>query len=242
MSVPDFMLDPNVVLKDDAKWRYKTAPDYSLTNATFEETKTTNWAADSLEGLVQNLVKNWEKEASYKVDPTEWRTISQEKYAFHLNGGRKMTADDMLKVGTYNALIGEDGVKGAYELPAMDFTKSHKLFKGAMKTFNWEVLEILGGPPKVSIRWRHWGKMTGNYRAQLNSGRSIFAKANNQLIEVFGVTVAQVNAKFEIESVETFWDPQQLFKQLLSEGLQNLEGETVEELVPLASGACPVAH
>ncbi|PPQ84995.1 hypothetical protein CVT24_001919 [Panaeolus cyanescens] len=160
MSLPDFMLDPNVVLKD---------------------------------GLVQNLVKNWEKEASYKVDPNEWRTISKEKYVFNLNGGKQnMSADDMLQIGTYSTLIGKDGIEGSYELPAMDFTKSHKLFKGAMKTFNWEVLEVIGGPPKV-----------------------------------FGVTVAQVNAKFEIEGVKTFWDPQQLFKQLLSEGLETLEGETV---------------
>jgi hypothetical protein len=104
-------------------------------------------------------VKNWEKEASYKVDPKEWRTISQDHYSFHLNGGPGMNAEDMLRLGTYNALIGEHGVKGVYETTAMDFSKSHKLFKGAMKTFNWEVLEVLGGPPKVSVKWRHWGML-----------------------------------------------------------------------------------
>jgi hypothetical protein len=141
----------------DSKWRYKKAPDYSATNANFETTKTTDWKPDSLELLIQNLVKNWEKEASYKVDPKEWRTISQKSYNFHLNGGPGMNAEDMLRLGTYNALIGEDGVKGVYETTAMDFSTSHKLFKGAMRTFNWEVLEVLGGPPKVSIKWRHWG-------------------------------------------------------------------------------------
>lgn len=64
----------------------------------------------------------------------------------------------MLRLGTYNALIGEKGVAGVYEPSAMDFGASHKLFKGAMKTFNWEVLEVIGAPPKVSIKWRHWGK------------------------------------------------------------------------------------
>lgn len=142
----------------EAQWRYKKAPDYSLSNKTFEETKSTNWAPSSIELLVQNLVKNWEKEASYKVDPKEWRTISQESYSFHLNGGPGMSAADMLHLGTYNALIGADGVKGVYETSSMDFSSSHKLFKGAMKTFNWEVLEVLGDPPKVSIKWRHWGK------------------------------------------------------------------------------------
>lgn len=63
----------------------------------------------------------------------------------------------MLELGTYNALIGEHGVKGVYETKNMNFQTSHKLFKGAMKTFNWEVLELIGGPPKVAIKWRHWG-------------------------------------------------------------------------------------
>lgn len=175
-ALPDFLLDPNVVLEDglsflprpsspphpltpflDSKWRFNKAPDYTASNRIFEATKSTNWAPDSIEFLIQNLVKNWEKEASYKVDPKEWRTISQDTYSFHLNGGPGVSADDMLKRGTYNALIGEHGVKGVYETTAMDFSKSHKLFKGAMKVFNWEVLEVLGGPPKVSVKWRHWG-------------------------------------------------------------------------------------
>lgn len=83
-----------------------------------------------------------------------------------------MSADDMLRLGTYNALIGEKGVDGVYETAAMDFSTSHKLFKGAMKTFNWEVLEVLGGPPKVSIKWRHWGKSEHllGIRERANSG------------------------------------------------------------------------
>ncbi|KAF8251716.1 hypothetical protein K440DRAFT_611960 [Wilcoxina mikolae CBS 423.85] len=248
-ALPDFLLDPNVVLKDEAAWRYKKAPDYSATNSTFESTKTTNWAPDSIEFLLQNLVKNWEKEASFKVDPKEWRTISQDSYEFHLNGGPALTADDMLKLGTYNALIGEHGVKGVYETTAMDFSKSHKLFKGAMKVFNWEVLEVLGGPPRVSIKWRHWGAMTGNYRAKLSSGRTVTAKASGKVIEVFGVTVAEVDDKFRIKYLETFWEPDQMFRQLVSEGIETIddqelkEGEKVEELVAVEGGSrCPVAH
>lgn len=84
-----------------------------------------------------------------------------------------MSADDMLKLGTYNALIGEHGVKGVYETTAMDFSKSHKLFKGAMKVFNWEVLEVLGGPPKVSVKWRHWGMC--DHRLALSTKHCIVA-------------------------------------------------------------------
>lgn len=87
--------------------------------------------------------------------------------------------------------------------------------------------------------------MTGNYRAKLNSGRTVIAKANNKLIEVFGVTVAEVDDKFRIKFLETFWEPDQMFRQLVSGGLEDLEllkeGEKVEELKPVeGSAACPV--
>lgn len=37
--------------------------------------------------MVSNLVKNWEKEASYKLKTSEWRTIDPIKYRFSCNGG-----------------------------------------------------------------------------------------------------------------------------------------------------------
>lgn len=37
----------------------------------------------------------------------EWRTIVPEKYSFSCNGGEEYSVDDMLRLGTYNALIGE---------------------------------------------------------------------------------------------------------------------------------------
>jgi hypothetical protein len=91
--------------------------------------------------------------------------------------------------------------------------------------------------------------MTGNYRAELSSGRTVTAKASGKVIEVFGVTVAEVDDKFRIKFLETFWEPDQMFRQLISEGLQTnddqglKEGEKVEELVAVEGGSrCPVAH
>ena len=37
----------------------------------------------------------------------EWRTIVPEEYSFSCNGGEEYSVDDMLRLGTYNALIGE---------------------------------------------------------------------------------------------------------------------------------------
>lgn len=40
MSLPDYALDPNAVLKDkNVKWRFNRVPDYAKTRAWYEESK-----------------------------------------------------------------------------------------------------------------------------------------------------------------------------------------------------------
>jgi hypothetical protein len=122
--------------------------------------KTKNHEAASLPNLVENLVKNWEVEASFKPDIQDWRTIDHSHYSFSVNGGPPQTAEHMLKVGTYNAII----TPNEYYSPAnSDFASSHKTFKRMMPTFAWEVLEVYSGPPLVAFKWRHWGEMKNDY-------------------------------------------------------------------------------
>jgi len=62
-NLPTYVLDPNAVLKqrtDSIQWR-NGIPNYSKVNTFFEKYKMTNHQSNSLEFLVQNLVKNWEK-------------------------------------------------------------------------------------------------------------------------------------------------------------------------------------
>lgn len=116
--------------------------------------------AGSLPALVENLVKNWEIEASYKTSLSDWRTIDCKNYSFAVNGGPAQAGEHMLNVGTYNAIV----VPNEYYSPEYsDFTSSHKTFKRMMPTFAWEVLEVYSGPPQVSFRWRHWGYMKNDY-------------------------------------------------------------------------------
>lgn len=122
-----------------------------------------NHVAGSLEELVENLVKNWEIEASYKTQAQEWRTIDATKYRFSVNGGPPQSAEEMAKIGTYNALIEPNKY---YSPEHMDFSASHKAFKRMMPTFAWEVLDVYSGPPKAAFRWRHWGFMKGDYTAK----------------------------------------------------------------------------
>lgn len=57
-----------------------------------------NHAEASLESLVENLVKNWEIEASHKTKASEWRTVDPKSYTFAINGGKPQDAEHMLKV------------------------------------------------------------------------------------------------------------------------------------------------
>lgn len=108
---------------DKATWRYGGPPDYTVTRqmwangmlfpsspnenrprqalscADFNLTeKRANHGAKSLETLVENLVKNWEIEASHKMDVSEWRTVDPKTYTFSINGGPPQDAEHMLKV------------------------------------------------------------------------------------------------------------------------------------------------
>ena len=116
--------------------------------------------AGSLPELVQNLVKNWEVEASFKTSLSDWRTIDHANYSFAINSSAPQTGEHMLKLGTYNAIISPNEY---YSPEYSDFASSHKTFKRMMPTFAWEVLEVYSGPPTVSFRWRHWGVMKNDY-------------------------------------------------------------------------------
>jgi hypothetical protein len=54
--------------------------------------------AGSLPELVQNLVKNWEVEASFKPVLDDWRTVDHANYSFAINGSEPQGAENMLKV------------------------------------------------------------------------------------------------------------------------------------------------
>lgn len=110
--------------------------------------------------MVENLVKNWEVEASHKMKLDEWRTIDASKYTFAINGGPPQSGEHMLKVGTYNAIITPNQY---YDSGRIDFDQSHKIFRDLMPNFAWEVIEVYSPPPVVAFKWRHWGEMKRDY-------------------------------------------------------------------------------
>jgi hypothetical protein len=130
----------------------------------------------------------------------------------------------MLKVGTYNAIIAPNEY---YSPDYSDFASSHKTFKRMMPTFAWEVLEVYSGPPTVSFRWRHWGVMKNDYVGINNKGEKVTAKAHGGSIDIQGVTVATVNDKVQLQSVRTWFDPMDMFRQIAPNGV--VKKETVDK-------------
>ncbi|KAL9080331.1 MAG: hypothetical protein Q9157_000859 [Trypethelium eluteriae] len=220
-SLPDYVLNPNAVLQDsEAAWRYGRAPDYSKTRQFYLETKKHSHAAGSLPDLVENLVKNWEIEASFKTHLQDWRTVDKSQYTFAINGGPPQSAEHMLQVGTYNAIIAPNEF---YSPKNSDFSSSHKTFKRMMPTFAWEVIEVYSGPPVVSFKWRHWGVMKNDYVGFNDKGEKITAKAHGGQIDIEGVTVAEVNDKLQVVKLETWFDPLEMFRQITPNGVINKE-------------------
>ncbi|KAI9725716.1 MAG: hypothetical protein M1828_002599 [Chrysothrix sp. TS-e1954] len=221
-SLPDYVLGPNAVLKDvDVAWRYGTAPDYTKTRSYWEKTKVSNHEAGSLPSLVENLVKNWEVEASFKTRLSDWRTVDHSKYTFAINGGSPQSAEHMLKVGTYNAII--DKPNEYYSPRHSDFASSHKTFKRMMPTFAWEVLEVYSGPPTVAFKWRHWGVMEKDYVGFNATGEKVSVKGHGGPIDIQGVTTATVDESLRVQRLETWFDPLEMFRQIAPKGIVNKE-------------------
>ncbi|KAH0141584.1 hypothetical protein KCU67_g14426, partial [Aureobasidium melanogenum] len=174
--------------------------------------------AGSLESMVENLVKNWEVEASFKPELSDWRTIDHEKYSFAINGGPGQTGEHMLKVGTYNAIIAPNEY---YSPVYSDFASSHKTFKRMMPTFAWEVLEVYSGPPKVAFKWRHWGTMKNDYVGFNDKGEKVTAKAHGGAIDITGITIATVDDAVRLQDVNTYFDPLEMFRQIAPNGIVN---------------------
>ncbi|KAI8825189.1 uncharacterized protein EV422DRAFT_549908 [Fimicolochytrium jonesii] len=224
MTLPDFMVDPDAVLKDvDVEWRNKRAPDYKKVNQAWVDERSVVHEEGSLPWLVQNLVKNWEKEVSYKSNPAQWRTVDLTSFTFQTNGGPVMDLAAFSQTGSYNALIGESEL---YSSTHSDFIESHKTFKRALRTFSWEVLEVYSGPPVVAFKWRHWGTSVGKFKSITRDGRKIEADPVNKVVAVFGVTVAEVTEDFRIKRLETFYDPSELIAQLTREYRKALKEAT----------------
>lgn len=112
----------------------------------------------------------------------------------------KVADDESNCSGTYSAVIAPNKYYGANST----FDESHKTFRDMMPNFAWEVLEVYSGPPVVAFKWRHWGWMKGDYVGKNEDGSTVTIKAHRGILDIQGVTVAKLNDKFQVTSLETW--------------------------------------
>ncbi|MBR8836016.1 MAG: ester cyclase [Stigonema ocellatum SAG 48.90 = DSM 106950] len=190
----------------DIEWRYGTPPDYTRSNENLAKESTRNHPEATLEAIVQNLVRTFEMEVSFKTNPQQWLSVVKEKFRMSSNGGVEYTASDVAAAGTYNLFIGNTE---HYKASDETFESSGKLFHTAFPNgFLWEVLEVFSAPPNVTFKWRHWGTFSGSYKDYAPTGETV---------EIVGMSVARVTDDLKILCVEHFFD-NSLFLQKLTTG------------------------
>uniref|UniRef100_J3L3R7 Pathogen-related protein n=1 Tax=Oryza brachyantha TaxID=4533 RepID=J3L3R7_ORYBR len=170
-------------------WRHGAPPTFEAVNSLFEAERTQEWPAGSLEETVQNAIKTWEMELSHKARLEDFKSVSPGLFRLSVNGGRALTGEETLAVGSYNALLTSPILPGAgaYDAAAETFESSHDLFRAAFpRGFAWEVIRVYSGPPVITFKFRHWGHMDGPYKGHAPTGDKV---------EFYGVAVLKVHAR-----------------------------------------------
>ncbi|KAJ4874467.1 pathogenesis-related family protein [Raphanus sativus] len=226
------------VLNDvgDVQWRYGHPPAFDLVNQLFEEGQTKVWPEGSLEETVQNAIKSWEMELSHKIRLQDFKTINPDKFKLFVNGREGLSAEETLRLGSYNALLKTSlpGEFQYYKPEEESFESSHDAFRSALpRGFAFEILSVYSGPPNIAFKFRHWGYFEGNFKGHAPTG---------EMVQFLGLGVLKVDELLRAEEIEIYYDPGELFGGLL-------KGPPISETKTTDSGdstaekqSCPFTH
>jgi hypothetical protein len=224
-NLPLWVQDRDKVIAEstDVEWRYQTPPDYSRSKENLAKESIRNHLEGTLEAIVQNLVRTFEMEVSFKANPQQWLSIVNDKFRVSTNGGTEYKAEDLYAQGTYNLFMADSE---HYKASEESFESSAKLFHTTFpQGFPWEVLEVYSGPPTVTFKWRHWGHFQGAYKDYAPTGETV---------EIIGLSVAHVTDDLKIISLEHYFD-NTLFLDKLTAGGKHTNSETKGSGCPFGS-------
>jgi hypothetical protein len=210
-GLPLWVQDRDKVIAEstDVEWRYQTPPDYSRSKENLAQESIYNHLEGTLEAIVQNLVRTFEMEVSFKANPQQWLSIVNEQFRVSTNGGVEYTAADVSAQGTYNLFMSDSE---HYKASEESFESSAKVFHTTFpQGFPWEVLEVYSGPPNVTFKWRHWGHFNGEYKGHAPTGETI---------EIIGMSIAKVTDDLKVISLEHYFDNNLFLEKLTSGGKQ----------------------
>lgn len=218
------------------RWRYGGPPIFDTVNKLFEEERTHVWPEGSLEETVQNAIKSWEMEFSHKIRLQDFKTINPEKFKLFVNGREGLSAEETLRLGSYNALLKNSLPEEFqyYKPEEESFESSHDAFRSALpRGFAWEILSVYSGPPVIAFKFRHWGYFEGTFKGHAPTG---------EMVQFLGLGVLKVDESLRAEEIEIYYDPGELFGGLL-------KGPPISETKTTDSGdntaekqSCPFTH
>jgi hypothetical protein len=188
------------------EWRNGKPPDYSRSQQNLAQESLYHHLEGSLEAIVQNLVRTFEMEVSFKTNPQQWLSVINEQFRVSTNGGRDFTAEELGAKGTYNVFMADSE---HYKSSEETFESSHHIFHSTFpQGFPWELIEVYSGPPNVTFKWRHWGHFRGEYKGFAPTGETV---------EIVGMSIARVAGDLKIISMEHYFD-NSLFLEKLTAG------------------------
>ncbi|CAJ1429799.1 unnamed protein product [Effrenium voratum] len=194
---------------DGSSWRWGK-PDYATLNKAYFQHRTMAHQEGTLEALVQRILKNWQVEAHHIADIHKWKTMDVTKFKLAVNGGCPCNAQLMAEVGAANIMVGETL---DYAAASVTHEASNKIFRDAFpEGFAWEVLEVYSGPPNLLFKWRHFGKYSGTFTDK--NGKKY--QGNGDLHNVIGMCLAKVNEKLAIETLDVYYNPEEMTRPLTS--------------------------
>ncbi|MBH8562223.1 SnoaL-like polyketide cyclase [Nostoc sp. CENA67] len=224
-NLPLWVQDRDQVIAEGTgvQWRYQTPPDYSRSKKNLARESTRNHLEGTLEAIVQNLVRTFEMEVSFKTNSQQWLSIVNDKFRVSTNGGSEYTAADLAAQGTYNLFMADSQ---HYKASVESFESSAQLFHTTFpQGFPWEVLEVFSGPPNVTFKWRHWGHFDGAYKDYAPT---------KETVEIIGMSIARVTDDLKIISLEHYFD-NTLFLEKLTAGGKQTNSESQGSACPFSS-------
>eukprot|EP00929_Paragymnodinium_shiwhaense_P017481 TRINITY_DN1267_c0_g1_i1.p1 TRINITY_DN1267_c0_g1~~TRINITY_DN1267_c0_g1_i1.p1 ORF type:complete len:259 (+),score=46.78 TRINITY_DN1267_c0_g1_i1:115-891(+) len=188
-------------IKEGVSWRFGQ-PNYARVNMTYFEHRTRKHPEGSLEAVVSKVVKNWEVDSHHVLQPSDWKTMNIDKFKISVNGGPKASAQAMADMGPYILLLGD--IPGIFYSSQNTFASTDKIFSEVFPDgFAWECLGVYQGPPRVTFKWRHFGKFTGKWVTP--NGTEY--KGTGEMVNLEGLCVATVDDNLMINELEVYYNP-----------------------------------
>lgn len=158
-------------------------------------------------------MKNWDKELNFKPNQQQWVTIVPDNFYMINNGVPRLSLTELFRLGSYNAFLGNTEF---YSKDYINSSAANDAFRSSLISgFALEVLEVYSPPPRVSFKFRHFGRMTGPLRCPMRNGTWLNAPPHGDIVEFFGDTVLHVNEKYQVLGIENTFRGDSLIEQMV---------------------------